>query len=546
MKYIWSLLLSFILFGWSVVLWSTIPSGFIVEVNPNVFDVNEAVDVTIKAIDGDGNVITDYDWFVFIELLTDESNLTYEDFVLPWDGWAWLVFFEEADLWEITLSKSLIIRKSGSYTLRVYDLDDESVDGQRSIVVWQSQDNDILPISLIAPTPWSIETVSSITVLADAVDLGNSPYQILVNGVIVDTWTTSAQWSINTVITDMTEGENSLQIKVIDLNDIVLWESESITFSYQPNTDEFFNGIQILPSTQAKQWDKLVFNVSTSDAVSSAELILWSEDWIPMDMDSIGTYLAQVLMEDPWNVDVSIRLNAGWNMKLYQDVATLEIEENIAIGLVKFYTQAVDKSSLMMMWQVLGQSPKFLVNYGVNQNNLDQEIIVDTNEIEIANINPAEVYYFQITPLDNDENIIGTPSDVKEIDPSSLQAQVTCLVDGIVLRTEEIDNSYYFVWDAVENAEKYFIYRSDNVTSIISEMQKVAETTQTRFEYPFNADALNEEFAYYAVVAVCANGKEILIDEVKEVQVWPYDTLLIAIVASVLFYSVWSLYRRSI
>ncbi len=546
MRYLWSLFLSFLLLGSSFVLGQTVPSGFIVEVNPSTFDVNEAVDVTIKAINSNGSVVTDYDGFVFIELLSDGPALLFEDVVLPGDGWVWLVFFEEENLWEITLSKSLIVRKSGSYILRVYDMDDESIDGQRSIVVWQEQSADVASISLIAPTAWSIETVTTVNVLADAVGLWNSPYQILVNGVVSASWTTTSQWGINAVVSNLNDWENSLQVRVVDLNDILLWESESIAFTYQPNTDEFFNGIQILPSPETQQWDKIIFNVSTSDAVSSVELILWSNDGIPMEMDTIGTYIAQVLMEDVWSIDVSLRLNAWWNMKLYQDVATLNVEENVAIGLVKFYTQAVDKSSLMMMWQVLGQASKFLINYGVNQNDLSQQLVVATNEIEIENIDPTKVYYFQITPLDDDENAVGTPSAVKEIDPSSLQAQVTCLVDGIILRTEEIDDTYYFLWDAVENAEKYLIYRSDRMTSIISEMQKVAETTQTRFAYPFNADALNEEFAFYAVVAVCANGKEILIDEVKEVQVWPYDTLLIAIIASVLLYSVWSLYRRSI
>jgi len=50
-------------------------------------------------------------------------------------------------------------------------------------------------------------------------------------------------------------------------------------------------------------------------------------------------------------------------------------------------------------------------------------------------------------------------------------------------------------------------------------MTKVGEVNVPRFEYPFDPDALNEEFAYYAVIAVCSNGQEILVDDVKKVQV---------------------------
>lgn len=204
---------------------------------------------------------------------------------------------------------------------------------------------------------------------------------------------------------------------------------------------------------------------------------------------------------------------------MYQDVSMLTVQENIAIGTVMFYTEAVDRTSITMSWQVLGQADQFLVRYGTNQDNLNQEMTVDTTEIQISNIVPTNVYYFQITPLDQSGDIIGTPSEIREIDPSSLQAQVTCIVDGITLRTEEIDDRYFFVWDAVENAERYVVYRSEVMTSIISEMRKVGETTQTRFEYPFNREALSQEFAYYAVVAICANGREILLDEVQKVEV---------------------------
>jgi hypothetical protein len=40
---------------------SVIPSAFVVEINPSTFDVNEAVDVTIRAIDANGSTIVDYE-----------------------------------------------------------------------------------------------------------------------------------------------------------------------------------------------------------------------------------------------------------------------------------------------------------------------------------------------------------------------------------------------------------------------------------------------------------------------------------------------------
>jgi hypothetical protein len=49
-------------------------------------------------------------------------------------------------------------------------------------------------------------------------------------------------------------------------------------------------------------------------------------------------------------------------------------------------------------------------------------------------------------------------------------------------------------------------------------MQKVSETTDTKFEYPFNPNAKAEKFSYYAVQAICKDGKTIVMDDIKKVK----------------------------
>lgn len=59
--------------------------------------------------------------------------MPYDDLDLPGDGVGFIIF-DEQDLGQKTFSKSLIIRRPGMYTVRVYDLD-ERASGQRDIVV---------------------------------------------------------------------------------------------------------------------------------------------------------------------------------------------------------------------------------------------------------------------------------------------------------------------------------------------------------------------------------------------------------------------------
>jgi len=59
------------------------PDAFVVEVVPSSFDVNEAVDITIKAVKADGSIIKEYQGDVFIEI---EGIVDTADYMVPSDG----------------------------------------------------------------------------------------------------------------------------------------------------------------------------------------------------------------------------------------------------------------------------------------------------------------------------------------------------------------------------------------------------------------------------------------------------------------------------
>ncbi len=69
-------------------------------------------------------------------------------------------------------------------------------------------------------------------------------------------------------------------------------------------------------------------------------------------------------------------------------------------------------------------------------------------------------------------------------------------------------------------------------------MQKVTETEENRFEYPFNKSAKQEKYAYYAVQAICKDGKALVIEDIKKVQTWPMENFLLLLFIAIFFY--WS------
>jgi hypothetical protein len=50
-------------------------------------------------------------------------------------------------------------------------------------------------------------------------------------------------------------------------------------------------------------------------------------------------------------------------------------------------------------------------------------------------------------------------------------------------------------------------------------MAKVGEVTDTEFPYPFDPDAEADQYAWYAVEAVCDNGDQKIVDAIKKVKV---------------------------
>lgn len=106
--------------------------------------------------------------------------------------------------------------------------------------------------------------------------------------------------------------------------------------------------------------------------------------------------------------------------------------------------------------------------------NLDQFVIVPSNEIIVENLTIGQTYFFQITPLDANELAIGSPSIIVN---TTIGQDLACVVKGITVSDQKIGDKYYLVWSGVQNADAYTIYRSDFETDDTSKMQKVGQTT---------------------------------------------------------------------
>lgn len=515
---------------------ATQPDAFIVEVQPSSFGVNEAVDLTIRAVTANGETVRDYigDVFIMIDGIADTS-----DYVVPSE---WLYSFLPQDQWVKLFSKWLIIKRQWSFAVKVEDIY-ETVMGQKSIIVGTNTNSSASEkVDIMSPTAEWIERNQSVNIIAQASTLPNSPYSIFLNNSIIAQGTTDIIGNINTYISGVIAGQNLLQIKISNTQNEIIGESTNLRFTYNPIADNVFTSIQIIPSTKVQQGTRASFNITAGDNVTSAKILLSDGKRLPMDRQTAGLFTKDILMDTDGEIAVSAELIYQGQTKTYTGIATIFVEKSVSIGKIRFYSDSVDKTKLNVTRETIGNADNFKVQYGTSDLLLDQFVIVPDNEIIIENLSIGQKYYFQITPLDTTENTIGIPSEITQ---TTVGEDLACIVKGITLDNQQIGDKYYLVWTAVQNAESYIIYRSDFETNDSSKMQRITEITGTMFEYPFDKTSKKEIYAYYLVEAVCKDGSNLKIDNAKRLQVWPAENILFLVIFTLFAYCIYRLYVYS-
>ncbi len=604
---------------------------FLLETNPETFEANEAVDLTITAIK-DGEVYEEYLGSVVMLI----KELTTPQYEVPASS---IYDFKPSDLWSVTFPKWLIVHQNGTYTLKVDDIT-WVASSELTLIVWDSKASDKKTIDIISPNTSSIEVTSNIDVIWSSTDLPNTEISIYLNNQLVGTTNTNGLWDFSVTINEesiLKTWSNILYAKAFDINSNIIWESENIDFSYEPIGSNLIEELNILPSNEINFWEKFTIKLTTIPEVSSAIITLSNNRTYPMDLTQNWQFETSFTANFTGNVSVSANLFSNWQEYKFLDLETLTvnqvhnsgdseapslilstdqiefpantdlnthdwdqyiksatdavdgnltefvendfstqeintsttweyvitysvydrswnqatetlsviIEENPWFNLkIQADPESIDWTSIILSWSDLSDSWKYKLSYWTGKNTLSNSIDLDTNEIIIQNLNLGQDYYFQVVALDSNNHEVGEKSDIIEY---STSAGKKCIIWDIKINLLEEDDKFFLIRDDVEWAVSYEIYRSDFKLDkiVFSDMNKVHETGETKFEYPFDPDAEQEEYAYYAVRAICEDWSTVQIDDVKEVQVWPMDNLILVIIISFLWFAVFKIYKET-
>ena len=79
----------------------------------------------------------------------------------------------------------------------------------------------------------------------------------------------------------------------------------------------------------------------------------------------------------------------------------------------------------------------------------------------------------------------------------------------------------------------------------IAEMQKVGETSDVKFPYPFDPQAQAEAYAYYAVIAVCQDGTSLQLGATQKVKVGPMSNIMLVLLVTMMIFGIYRMRKVS-
>ena len=230
----------------------------------------EAADMTIKAVDSQGAVITDYNGTIIIDFDGYQDTNVYD---MPSNGF---YTFTAADQGIKTFSKGFVIKKSGQYVLKVYDSLSDTIVGT-------------LPLNVGAGTAQSgaveraiqiQEPLSGGTVQASALNVigltesRKTPLHFFIDGEkIAFEAETDDSGTFSVYLTDLTAGNHVLEVKMVDYQGKVIGESGEIPFTYTiPVTDNFLKSFTANPDGEINVGQTVNFAASVDSTVRSIEV----------------------------------------------------------------------------------------------------------------------------------------------------------------------------------------------------------------------------------------------------------------------------------
>jgi len=257
---------------------------FDVSFNKDEVSVWEALDLTIKAVDENWDVVKDYMWNIIgFSETDDEVELPTE---LASDEW---YTFTAANEWVMKFENWVIFHKAWEQELWIYDSDaNENIIWLARVNVTKAEVNDNTDIEILSPE-------NGLTIWKQNVKVSwktekNHQILIVINDEDEFNTISNSEWIFEKEVSWLKTWENVIQAYILDSDWKKIWTSNKVMIKID-DTAPKFKKITLAPLTaswEVDEWKNIIVNVYATPNLKDVSLILndsiikleETEDWV--------------------------------------------------------------------------------------------------------------------------------------------------------------------------------------------------------------------------------------------------------------------------
>ncbi len=227
--------------------------------------IGQALDITISAVDRNGEVVTDYTGDV---LIFSESDAEAE---FPNDLSENSYSFTLANEWSVKFENAVKFQNPWKQDIFVYDLNDDSVLWVAEIDIVQEEIAQNIEVLILSPEVGVTHSKNSIVVSGSSTK--NHQITLILNTTEEFFTTTDTQGMFELQLDNLKDGVNSVQAMILDADNEVIGESEVVEFKVNATKPEL-KSIILSPNGEIEAESEISLQVVSNAWLMSVQVLI--------------------------------------------------------------------------------------------------------------------------------------------------------------------------------------------------------------------------------------------------------------------------------
>lgn len=304
--------------------WAGPLDHFEVILNQEKAMVWESLDLTIKAVDKDGEIIIEYDGDILVFSESDpEADFPNE---LAENSYQ----FTAADEGEVKFENAVSFKNEWVQDIYVYDLNDENVLWVTEIEISKQEAETNVDISILSPE--NSVTLGSNNITISGQTRKNHQIHIVVNDEQELKTTSNSEWVFEKEVENLVEWENTFVAHILNADEEIIGSSSPISVRINSLPPEF-KSIKIDPKGEVEAETSISVEVYSTAGLSEATVII-NDVLTSLEEWQSGVYLGTTnapIEAGKYGVDIILSDEFG-NQTKKSDVETLFVTEKVELN----------------------------------------------------------------------------------------------------------------------------------------------------------------------------------------------------------------------